>query len=146
MKLKIYLFCLLLAGVALQSCDDDEDVATINAPAAVQDAFNQRYPNTSIEGWEGEIGLFKAEFRNGTQEAEAWFKPDGTWVRTETDVPVNDLPQTVRDFVAANYPGYRIDDADYLESPEGNFYELELEKNGSPDVYLQIRADGTPRT
>lgn len=144
MKLKLYLFCLLLAGFALQSCDDDENVATINVPAAVQAAFNQRYPDTSVEGWEGEIGLFKAEFRNGTQEAEAWFKPDGTWVRTETDVPVNALPQAVRDYVAANHPGYHIDDADYLESPEGNFYELELEKNGSPDVYLQIRADGTP--
>lgn len=145
MKLKLYLLCLLLAGFAFQSCHDDDDDSLTDVPAAVKEAFNQRYPDVSVKEWEMELGLVKAEFRNGTQEAEAWFKPDGTWVRTETDMPVDALPKAVQDYVAANHPGYRIDDADYLESPEGNFYELELEKAGSPDVYLQIRADGSLR-
>lgn len=144
MKLKLYLLCVLLMGIAFQSCDDDDDTLA-NVPAAVQAAFNQRYPNASVKEWEKENGLIKADFWNGAQESEAWFLPDGTWVRTETDIPAATLPQAVLDYVAANYAGFRVDDAEYVETPEGDFYELELEKNGVPDVRLQIRADGMLR-
>ena len=36
---------------------------------------------------------------------------------------------------------YRIDDAEWVETPEGNYYVIELDAN--PDVYLEIMADGT---
>lgn len=143
MKLKLYLASLLLAGIAtLQSCDDDDDLR--NAPATVEAAFRNLYPNAIVTEWEKQGNYIKADFRNGLQESEAWFLRDGTWVRTETDIAVNTLPQPVQDYVTANYPAYWIDDADHVETPSGDYYKLELERNGVRDVHLQLLADGTP--
>lgn len=141
MKLKFYLAGLLLAGLTLQSCDNDDD-DRVKVSNTVQSAFDQRYPNTTVWEWEKDKGLFKAEFRQGGMEAEAWFQADGTWVKTETDYNPALLPQPVTDYVAANYAGYRIDDADWVETPTGSYFELELEKGGSRDVRLLITAEG----
>jgi len=142
MKLKIYLACLLLASAAFQNCDDDNDLS--KAPAAVEAVFNRLYPNATVKEWEKEGNYIKADFRNGQQDSEAWFLSDGTWVRTETDILPGNLPQAVQEYVTTHYPGYWIDDAELVEMPTGNYYKLDLEKNGARDVVLQLRADGTP--
>ena len=54
-----------------------------------------------------------------------------------------ELPEAVKAYVEKNYPNYHIDDSDYVETPAGNYYELELERNGKRDVILRLNADGT---
>ena len=46
-------------------------------------------------------------------------------------------------YIVSNYPDYKVDDANYVQTPLGDYYELELEKNGRPDVYLNICEDAT---
>ena len=55
---------------------------------------NIRMRNVSVG--ENEAGYVKAEFYTGSYEAEAWFDPQGNWMLTETDLPYNALPQTVK--------------------------------------------------
>lgn len=145
MKLKNYFIalCLSLTPFAFVACDDDDD--DIKRPTqAVETAFTQKYPNAQFVDWEKEYGLYKAEFRNDAVVSEAWFEADGSWVRTETGVHPNTLPQPVLDYVAQNYVGYRIDDADWVETPEQNYYELELEKGDRLEFHLLILPDGSP--
>jgi hypothetical protein len=35
-----------------------------------------------------------------------------------------------------------MDDADYVQTPAGDYYLIELEK-GEQDVYVKVQADGT---
>ena len=55
----------------------------------------------------------------------------------------NALPKVVTTAVETHYPGYSIDDAGWIETKDsGSYYELELEKAGSPDVHLRLAEDG----
>lgn len=138
MKLKLYLMALLVGIFTLQSCDDDDPRVI---PTSVKNAFAQKYPSSVAYDWEKDRGYYVAEFRNDGREAEAWFNPDGTWVKTETDF-VDVLPEAVQDYIDVNYPGYRIDDVDWVETPSDEYFDIELERNGKKDVYLHIRANG----
>ena len=78
---------------------------------------------------------------DGTTPREVYFDPQGAWIRTETDVRVADLPSAVTNAIAGSeYASLRLDDADFVNTPEGDYYLVELDSN--PDVYLSITADG----
>ncbi len=141
MKRKLFLFPLFGAALAFGSCDKNDE-PTI--PESVANSFMDKYPGRNIYDWDYEQGVYKGDFRNDGAEAEAWFNPDGTWVRTETDVYPGNLPEPVRTYVSTNYPNHHIDDADYVETPTGVFYELELERGNRRDVYLNLSPEGNP--
>lgn len=141
MKIKAFLCALLLAPLTLISCDDDDELKTFQVPSAVQSAFNSRFPGQAAK-WELDRNLYNAEFWKNGQEVDAWFQTDGTWIRTETDV-VGPLPDAVQAYLTTHYPTYVLDDADWIETPAGSYYELELERNGAPDLTLLLKADGT---
>lgn len=131
-----------LCGLLFVSCDDDDDNVKV-VDEAVQITFQQLYPNTPVSAWEVEMGLYKADFVLNNSHAEAWFKPDGTWVKTETDVLPADLPLEVKDFVSQNYPNFYVEEADWIDTPDRSFYELELDAPGANDVYVWLLPDGT---
>lgn len=142
---KYLILALLAAGTLFTACSDDDDNYVKNLPTAVEAAFGQKYPASASPRWTNESGRYKAEFRNadGT-ETEVWFRPDGTWVRSETEVYPSALPEAVKAFVAANYGGYYVDDAEYIETLTASYYHLELEGKGKPDAEVNVYADGTP--
>lgn len=145
MRLFLYPACIALcAAFCLTSCDDDHDIPGHRVPGSVLEAFEQQLPNVTPYDWEKENGLYKAEFYKDGHEGEAWFQPDGTWVRTETDVRIAELPQAVTDYVSTNYPTHHIDDAEWVETPAQSYYALELEKNGVRDKHIKILPDGEP--
>lgn len=142
MKLKLYLLGLIIAGFMIQSCDDDDDNYWLSPPDAVSRAFQEKYPGMTVYEWEMDYGYYKAEYRSGNVNYEAWFTPEGEWVRTECDF-YGQLPQAVQDYITANYADYRMEDVDWVETPTGNYYLIELERNGSRDVHIRIAEDGT---
>ena len=73
---------------------------------------------------------------------EVRFTTTGEWISTSWDVRLTDVPQVVKDAAQAAYPGFRMDDADYVQTPAGDYYLIELEKGGQ-DVYVKVQADGT---
>ena len=129
----------LAAHCMLASCSDD-DLNAKQVPDAVMQTFSARFANTEAT-WEKEDKQYKAEFWLNGRETEAWFRPDGTWVRTETDVLITELPAAVTTYVTENYPDYVIDDADRVETPDNTYYEIELEKKDR-DVQLRLTPDG----
>lgn len=127
------------------SHNNDNDLNMNSVPTAVRDAFSGRYPGAQQVEWERNAHLYEAEFVLNGVEYEAWFQADGTWVRTKSEINLRTatLPQAVKNYVAANYSGWSIDDADFIQTPTDEYYELELEKKGQQDVKLRIRPDGT---
>lgn len=78
---------------------------------------------------------------------EILFDKSGTWVHTSWDVRRTDLPAVVLTAIdtqiTTTYPGYRFDDAECIENANGKYYRIELEKNNSKDVYLNLNVDGS---
>lgn len=135
---------LMLAAVVLFSvaCDKDDDAGAIQQldPAVKEQVMNQ-YPNSRVVDVDYYQNYTEVDIMDGTTPREVYFDLQGNWIRTETDVHINDLPAAVRDAIAASeYAALRIDDVDWVNTPEGDYYLVELDAN--PDVYLSITADG----
>ncbi len=132
-----------LPSVWLTSCsDDDDDISASEVPQAVMTAFTSRYAAAKFVKWERDRGYYKADFFVEQNEVDAWFQPDGTWHRSETDLLPTQLPEAVQSYLAANYPDRYIDDCDLIETPSESYYLIELDKAGSPDTYVRLSATG----
>lgn len=97
-------------------------------------SFNNMYPDALNVEWDYEGAYWEVSFvmvTSGSRvEYEAWYDKDGNWLRTVTEIPIKNLPQYVWDAIAASeYSSAVVDDkeADYIETPDGNWYTFELE-------------------
>lgn len=134
--------CALALGFTACSDDDNDNVKQDKVPAQVRETFSQMYPSAAPT-WEMEYGMYKAEWHEGGDDIDAWFMPNGDWKCTDRNMRRAGLPEAVTNYINTNYAGYYVDDVDYMEVPGDSYYDIELERNGYPDVELWIRADGT---
>lgn len=149
MKKYIYLLVLALSSVtatAFASCSDDDDNIATDKIEALDKALDAIYPGASANArWETEKGYYVAEFNNNErQDVEVWFDRSPKWVMTETDLDrIDQLPEAVQAaFNAGGYAGYLVDDIDFYERFDGNFYVIEVEKQGQPDTELFYKDNG----
>ncbi len=144
MKLKMF-FMLLAAGLLslnLQSCDNDDEQGLALLTEDMRSIIGNRYPGADIVEADTEPGGVEVDIiHNGTKK-EVHFDAGGKWIRTSWDVLPANVPQAVMDAAKAGYPDYLPDDADYVETPDGDYYLIELER-GELDVYVRVKPDGT---
>lgn len=137
MKQKLsVLFLSMVAMFLMVSCDNDDDNYTPDA--VVRTVFKAKYPNAKRVEWESKLGYSVAEFKDNGKEKDAWFDANGTWLLTETDITVKELPQAIRTAIAGSkYAGWKIDDADYLERKDMEpVYVVEVEQGENEmDLY-----------
>ncbi len=141
--------------------DDEEederssaDIAIKDLPSAIKDYIDEEYPGTAIVSAEVEYnGNYEVELENG---AELYFDANGNIIYEEyedhdewdeddeeTDISISSLPQTVIDYIVANYPDVLIAQADMLA--EGGYKvrlsndtELYFDSNGN---FLRIETE-----
>src|SRR5438128_2594677 len=104
----------------------------LTAPAAVQKAFEQKFPKATKVNWGKENATeWEAEFMLDGNELSANFSADGKWVETERKIKVSELPKAVAAAIQKQYPGWKISDAAKTESAkDGIFYEAQV-KSGN---------------
>ena len=123
-----------VAALSLLSCEKYED----GKPSKdVRTEFKDMYPDARDVEWEVERGLWQVSFETGTppavKEHEAWYDANGNWIRTETDILASELPQSVKDALAASeYASATLlpDEIEYVTTPASDYYSLELMFNG----------------
>ena len=114
----------------------------------VEAEFNNMFPDATDVEWEDEGEYWEVSFEmetpEGEVEGEVWFDKDGNWLGTETEISTDALPQYVLDAIAASeYANAEPDDeADYIQTPSGSWYELELECDDF-EVEVMVTEDGT---
>ena len=87
-------------------------------PEAAEKAFFKMFPTAQMVNWAKETKTdWEAEFTINKIEMSANFNDQGTWLETETEISVNDLPKSFTDKVAAENPGWKINEADKIEKP-----------------------------
>ena len=132
---------LFFALAAVVSCDSDDD-KSVAVNATVRNYIEAKYPGASIRKAEYENnGLLEVEFIHDSLLKDAYFGTDNGWVYTEWDIALAALPKSVTDAVAGAYPSHRVDEADYVETPSGNYYEIEIEKRGA-ELWIYVTAEG----
>jgi hypothetical protein len=71
----------------LTSCATEFKIVETDVPTAVLSAFRTKYPNALNTEWEAEKKdgrlAFEAEFKLDGKNKEAYFQPDGTFLKEE---------------------------------------------------------------
>ena len=129
---------LFLSLAALWACDEVNIAVNDN----IRDFIEQKYEGAKILYAEKEFnGEIDVEIIHNDTRKDVKFNRREEWISTTWDVPVNLLPDVVRERVQDSYPEYRIDDADYVETPAGDRYKLEIER-GEWDRTIFVTPDG----
>ncbi|MBO5979518.1 MAG: PepSY-like domain-containing protein [Bacteroidales bacterium] len=136
---------LAAAAMTLISCETFEDGKPLKN---VREAFAEMYPDARDVEWDMDVTNWKVSFELGTppdvKDCEAWYGQNAKWIRTETDILESALPQVVKDALAASEYATAVLDAgdiEYVETPDGNFYQLEVTLKGL-EVKLKVSEDG----
>lgn len=101
------------------------------APDAVKKSFAAKFPDVKKVKWEKEDNNWEASFEKDKKEYSALFSENGQWLETEMEIPVNELPQAVKDAINKRYPNVTITEAAIIEKADGKkAYEAEIKHNG----------------
>ncbi len=124
-KTILIILCILFSGFSLYS----QDVKESSVPSAVKTKFSAMFPGVTGAKWEMENGNYEAEFKQAGTETSAIFQSNGTYVQTETEIPVSSLPSKVSDY-AKTLKDNKINEAAKITSADGIItYEAEIGKN-----------------
>lgn len=163
MRKKNVLWSLAMCGMfTLVACSDDEKsgngTETGDIPAAVLEAFQEKYPNATNVAWTttGEYAVaafYNQATRSGSDDRNntAWFAlDDNGWDMTESEIPFNEIPGQVKaafeSSVYAQSPWTVDDEVDMLlRDGTEKLYVIEVDKNEGgmeTDVDLYYTEDG----
>jgi hypothetical protein len=83
-KIPFYILSIVLS---VTSCCSEFKIISSDVPPNVISAFQAKYPNAQEVAWEAEKTdghlAFEAEFKLDGKRKEAYFKPDGTFLKEE---------------------------------------------------------------
>ena len=114
----------------------------IDAPIKVKEAFAKKFPKVKKVKWEKESNSeWEVEFKIKGMEYSANFLEDGTWKETEHEIKRNEIPSTIKTTLDTEFPGYKIEESEISETPEGSVYEFSLEK-GELNTEITIDMNG----
>lgn len=113
-----------------------------DVPQKVKEEFGKKFPNAQKVKWDKENDTeWEAEFKMNGKEYSANFTNDGTWKETEQEIKVSELPDAVKKTLEKEFAGYKIEEAEISETPQGTFYEVEVEK-GKQEFEVLLSKDG----
>lgn len=135
-------------GILVKAVNDDGDgdneSLLPDAPSemvtAATEFIQKNYPNARIIEIETEHGVIEIDIIHDNRSKEVLLGTTYEWISTSWDVYT--LPAKVREAInASQYNGYVVDDAEYFETPAGNYYLVELEQ-GKNEVKIKITEEG----
>jgi hypothetical protein len=106
---------------------------SIAAPAAVQQAYGERFPGIDAPVWVNDRdGDWEARFEKNGVIYRATFDRKGEWKETEHNVTIDQIPKSVRSAFELKYNGQIIREIEMVESgSRGIYYDIELEQQGT---------------
>ena len=143
MKRLMIMLAAVVAMVMSAACDEYDGVLPDSNILA---QFNAMYPGAKDVEWEREGYYWKVSFETGRDrvDREAWFDKNGDWLKTETDLHLSSVPQYIKDYLDGSIykdASFEDGDAEYIETPSGNYYRFEL-LFGGIEIKVKVFEDG----
>lgn len=112
--------------------------------AAVLAAFEKDFPNAMDVDWDLKGTQYKVEFETGIlfTDHEVWYDAEGRQLRHEEEISEGDLPEAVKKSIAADFPGYRVDDVERITMEKETMYAMELKLKGQGEWKVAYAEDG----
>lgn len=85
--------------------------------------------------------MTEVEIVHGSISKDVMFTAEGAWAYTTWDISKRHLEDVVKNAVTAAHPGYVIDDADFIETPDSSYFLVEMEQ-GEREIYVKVTAEG----
>ncbi len=110
--------------------------------------LQEKYAASEIVETDREHGQFEVDIIHDGVAKKVLFDNNGNWLSTSWEISPDTLPEAVKTAIQQaindNYVGYEADDEPgMVETPDGNYYRIELEAEDGREVILKIREDGT---
>lgn len=117
--------------------------------ADVKSLVMEKYPQAVILDIEEDRKGIEVEIRDGGRQKEVLYQQDAGgvlfWVHTTYEIgryEMDTLPEKVRQALAElTGSGMRVDDVDYFETVDGNYYRIEVEDR-DVDKYVYVAENG----
>lgn len=136
------IFFIIASFFLITSCSKDSDeLKSSDIPKAVEENFNNEYPNSQNAEWEKEGDYYEVEFETGGVEKTVVYDKNGSVISTEIEIAISKLPATITNYINKNHSDYTIEEAEREENKEGIFYEVELEKEDD-EIELIFNSEG----
>jgi hypothetical protein len=139
MKYIISMITLLWASVSSLSAQSK------NTTVEAEKAFAKRFPTAVANKWVKENKHeYEVEFTLNDKKGSANFSGSGEWLETELEIPINSLPEIVKNGFTSNFPQASITHVYSIER-KGNpdYFEIEYKvKNKTAEV--KIDSNGKP--
>jgi len=102
---------------------------TKDVPAKVKAAFGMKFPGAQSVHWGKEnANEYEAEFVMDGIKMSANYGVNGTWLETESNIPVSQLPAAAAATIAKQYPKSAVIEADKIErAGKGTLFEAVIE-------------------
>lgn len=128
---------LILAAVifiSFSACGQSEK----DVPAPVKSGFSQKFSGATNIKWGKENDKeWEAEFKLGGRKYSANFDNAGTWVETEYQISVKEIPAAVKTALEKESAGAKIKVSEVTETKDGKSYEFIVGK-GENETELVI--------
>ena len=127
-------------GVFLTSCA--QTTVQGDVPSVVLNSFKQKFSNATDIEWEAKDNIYKVEFDLGANDHEAWIDQTGKLISHKEEIRVNQIPAVITSAIKRDFAGYRIKDADKIDTEGAVTYKIEVDK-GSLEWKATYDASGT---
>ena len=128
------LFVLLLSVIQLVAVNFNnvfaQKLKPAEVPSDVVETLDEQYSYVKVTGWVKEGQTYVASIKDGSTSGKVYISGAGEWIRTLFNVPVNELPSSITDYVKENFPDYLI-----------SVSALEEKEDMSTHYYLEVRED-----
>ena len=143
---RVYLLAIsIFALLSLNSCDkydDYSDMMLYSNSDNIKASVIELYPQARIVEMDKDRRTIEVDIIDSNNiKRDVYLDLSFNWIRTETDISRNTLPVEVTDKIAGKYAGWFIDSVKQIDSPQGRYYLVEIEK-GERDKYIKIEANG----
>ena len=146
MKKIMMIMAVAVAALVMISCERYDDG---RPQKDVRNEFNRMYPEAFDVEWEWNGTHWDVSFETGSRQNgtvhEARYDKSGNWLMTKTEMLITAVPQQIKDFLSASpdygTAPYADNDAEFIETPSGNFYRFDLRVNGVV-VEVDVNANG----
>jgi hypothetical protein len=120
--------------IGFSACGQSEK----DIPAPVKSAFSQKFTGATNVKWDKENDEeWEAEFKLGGKNYSANFDNAGTWVETEYQISLKEIPAAVKAALDKESAGAKIKVSEVTETKDGKSYEFVVGK-GKKETELVI--------